>query len=168
MNIDTFKNIFILILLVLVQGLLLNHIHLFGYATPLLAVYFILRFPRNNPKWANLLWSFTLGIGIDMFGNTPGLNTTSLTFIGMLQPYVLSIFLNRESAEDLKPSPSTLGWNKFLLYATILTLTYTFLLFTFEAFNFFNPIPWALSIVGSFILTIILIAATENLSSNLS
>lgn len=168
MTIDTVKSFFIFILLVLAQALVLNHIHLFGYATPLLGVYFILRFPRDNAKWANLLWSFALGLCIDMFDNTPGLNTTSLTFVGMLQPYALAIFLNRESPEDLKPSPATLGWNKFLIYSTIIILTYTFLLFTFEAFNFFNWQPWLFSIVGSYLITTILVVAIENLSSNFS
>ena len=51
--------------LVLAQALVFNYIHLFGYATVLLYVYFVVMFPRNYPRWAILLWSFFLGLSAD-------------------------------------------------------------------------------------------------------
>ena len=36
----------------LVQALFLNHIHIFGVATPLLYVYLPLLFQRGYPRWA--------------------------------------------------------------------------------------------------------------------
>ena len=40
MNLNTVRNIIFFVILLVVQALVLNHIHLFGYATPLLYVYF--------------------------------------------------------------------------------------------------------------------------------
>lgn len=49
MNVDTLKKI-LWLLCSLVQVLVLNHVHLFGVATPLLYIYFIIIFQRNYPQ----------------------------------------------------------------------------------------------------------------------
>lgn len=72
MSIDVLKRAGLFIAYVLVQAMVLGRIHLFGFATPLLYVYFVVKFPRNYPKWGILLWSFSLGLAIDIFCNTPG------------------------------------------------------------------------------------------------
>jgi hypothetical protein len=64
---DSLQRLFILLLLVLAQGLVLNRIQLFHCATPLLYAYFAIIFPRNYPKWGILLWCFFLGIFNSIF-----------------------------------------------------------------------------------------------------
>ena len=78
MSIEFFKRLMLYVVLVLSQALVLNHIHLFGYATPLLYIYFVVSFPRNYPKWGIILWSFLLGLNVDAFSNTPGVAATLL------------------------------------------------------------------------------------------
>ena len=46
MNIDFFKRLLLFLALLLVQVLVLNNIHLFDCATPLLYVYFVVSFQR--------------------------------------------------------------------------------------------------------------------------
>lgn len=53
--------------LVLLQVLILNNIHLAGYATPFLYTYFILKFPSSVSRNELLLWAFFLGLIIDIF-----------------------------------------------------------------------------------------------------
>ena len=77
MKIEVIRHFFTFIILCIVQVLVLNHIELFGCATPFLYVYFIMLFRRGFPRWAVLLWSFFLGIFIDMFSNTPGVAASS-------------------------------------------------------------------------------------------
>ena len=72
MNIEIIKQFLTFIILCLAQALVLNHINLFGCATPLLYVYFILLFRHDYPRWGTLLWSFFTGLCIDIFSNTPG------------------------------------------------------------------------------------------------
>ena len=92
MAIDTLRRALVFVVLCLVQALVFNHIHLFGYATILLYVYFVVMLPRNYPRWAALLWSFALGLSVDMFTNTPGMAAAALTLTGFLQPYLLQLF----------------------------------------------------------------------------
>ena len=104
MAIDILRRLLTLVVFCLIQALVLNQIHLFDCATPLLYVYFVIMFPRNYPKWGVLLWSFAMGLCIDMFSNTPGMASASLTLIGALQPYLLELFLPRDAEENIKSS----------------------------------------------------------------
>ena len=72
MSIDSLRRIVIFLSLCMVQVLMFNRIQLFGCATPLLYVYYVILFPRDYPKWSILLQSFALGLVIDTFSNTPG------------------------------------------------------------------------------------------------
>ena len=147
----------------IVQVLIFSHIRLFGFATPMLCVYFTLLFRRNYPRWGILLWSFFMGLVIDVFSNTPGVASASMTFVGMLQPVVLEMFMQRESDETLKPSLRSLGISYYLLYSVILVLVYCLLFFTLETFSFFNWNHWLESIGGSFLFTIIMILVIESI-----
>lgn len=162
MSIDIFKQAGFFLLLCVVQVLVLNHIHLFDYATPLLYVYMTLVFPLNYPKWAVTVWSFALGLTVDTFSNTPGMAAASLTLIGALQPYYAQLFAPRDAPEDLRLSFKTIGASKFVFYITSLVLFHCLIFFTLEAFSFFNWAQWLWNIVGSTILTTVLILAIES------
>jgi len=162
MAIDALRRALIFVVLCLTQVLVFNHIHLFGYATVLLYVYFVVMFPRNYPRWAILLWSFFLGLAVDMFSSTPGMAAASLTLTGFLQPYLLELFLPREAPENMKSALATLGFTKFLTLASILVFVQCLLFFTIESFSFFNWLQWLLNVIGSTVLTVILLMALES------
>lgn len=162
MSIDLMKRLAVFVVLALVQGLVFNHIHLFDCATPLIYIILALHFRRNHPKWAVLLWCFMLGLCIDVFANTPGVAAASMTALGLIQPYLLELFIPRDSADDLQPSARTLGVTSYFWYVTIMVLIYNLLFFTIETFNFFNWIQWLECIGGSSVITLVLILAIEN------
>lgn len=163
MNIDLLKGISVFVILLLVQVLVLNQIHLFGFATPLLYVYVAMLFRRNYPRWAILVWCFLMGLGVDVFSDTPGVASAAMTFVGFIQPYVLLLFINRDSPDDLEPSMRQLGVGKYFLYALIMTFFYCLLFFSLEDFSFFDLLHWLLSVVGSTVLTLLMILVIENL-----
>ena len=153
------------VVLVLVQVLVLNHVWLLNVATPLLYVYFAITFPRNTEKGEVLVWCFLLGLLIDIFTNTPGLAAGSLTLIGMIQTYLVELFIPRDSVENLEVSASTLGWGKFSTLSGILTLIYCLMFFILEAFSFFDWQLWLLRTVCSAVLTLGLMLAIESVRS---
>lgn len=162
MKIEVIRHFFTFIILCIVQVLVLNHIELFGCATPFLYVYFIMLFRRGFPRWAVLFWSFFLGIFIDMFSNTPGVAASSATFIGLLQPYLLNLFAPRDSSDDMMPTMKSLGVARYVYYTIICVFIFNLLFFTVEMFSFFNWLQWALNICGSTVLTVVLILVIEN------
>lgn len=163
MNIEMMKNIAFFVVLCLAQALVLNNVRMFNCATPLLYIYMVLLFRRNYPRWGILLWSFALGLVVDIFSNTPGVASASMTVVGLVQPYILAPFIPRDSAEDFEPSMKNLGMGAFTLYTFIMVLLYCLLFFTFEMFNFFNFIFWIECVGGSTVLTLLTILVIENM-----
>ena len=161
MNIGILKGFGAFVLLLLAQALVLNHIHLFNCATPLLYVYVATLFQRNFPRWAILVSCFTMGLCVDVFSNTPGVAAGAMTFIGLFQPYLLTLFLPRESPDDLQPSMNTLGIGKFSTYALLIVFIYCLSFFALEAFSFTDWLHWLECVGGSFAITGILILVIE-------
>ena len=160
---DTLKKFILFLVFALAQVLVLNHVHLFGFATPLLYVYYVILFQRNYPRWAMLLWAFALGLVIDVFSDTPGMASASLTLTAFVQPYLLNLFVARDAADDLQPGFQTLGLVKFGYFAAILIFIYCITFFSLEAFSFLNGLRWLECVAGSAVLTVILVLVIENL-----
>lgn len=163
MTADTLRRTLVFVVMCLSQALVFNRIHLFGCATVLLYVYFVIMLPRNYPRWATLLWSFFLGLGVDVFSNTPGMASASLTLVGFVQPYLLTLFIPREAPENMKTAVSTLGFTKFLTFAAMLVLLHSLVFFTIESFGFFNWVQWAVNIFGTTLLTLVLLMTLESI-----
>lgn len=160
---ESLRRIILFVVLLLAQVLVLNRIQLFHCATPLLYVYFAVIFPLGYPQWAALLWSFFMGLAVDVFFNTPGVAAGAMTLVALLQPYLLTLFLPREAEEKMATSARMLGWGKFMTLATILVLIYCLAFFSLEAFSFFNWLHWLECIGGSALLTLLLIFTLETL-----
>lgn len=163
MSIDIVRRIGLMALFALVQVLILNHIHLFNVATPLVYVYFVLLFPRGQKRWITIVMSFVFGLILDSFSNTPGQTAFALTLVGFLQPYVLELYLERDDSDNYSPSLAQMGILKYATYVLLLTLVHCFTLFTVEAFSFFNWIQWLLCILGSWIITSALIIVIDSI-----
>lgn len=159
---DVIKRFFFMLLLVLAQVLVMNHIHLFYVAIPFLYVMLPLHFGSEQPRWSALLWCFCTGLLVDIFSNTPGVASGSLTLIGLIQPFVLKLFLQDEE-EEFFPTLKNLGWIKFSAYTFILLSVFCVTFFSLEAFCFFNIILWVESVAGSLLFSFILILAIEKI-----
>ena len=159
------NRVIMFVVLLLVQVLILNRVWIFNVATPLLYVYFVVSFPRNSAKGEVLAWSFALGLMVDLFSNTPGMASGPMTLVALLQPYLLELYVPRDSAENLEVTSATLGRSKFLTFSTILTLLYCLVFFILEAFNFFEWQLWLLRAVCSTGLTMVLMLAIDSVRS---
>ena len=72
--------------LVLLQVLILNNVHIAGYATPFLYIYFILKFASGTSRNELMLWAFFFGLTIDIFADTPGMNAAATVLLAFLRP----------------------------------------------------------------------------------
>ena len=147
------------VVLVLVQALVLNFVQLFGCATPLLYIYFLIELPRGIERWKLYLWGFFLGFVIDTFMNTPGVATISCTTVAALRPYILEPFLTVDASSDFSPSMKQMGFDKYMYFSGVYTALYCIVFFTVDYFTFWHFGLWLLSIITSFALTLLTIAA---------
>jgi rod shape-determining protein MreD len=131
------NNVLRFFFLVLFQVLILNNINLGGYINPLYYVYFILLLPFSTPRWALLLSSFLLGFGIDVFTNTPGLNTAASVAMAFARPYVIIMLSSStESLVGIHPAVKNQGIKWFFYYAALLIIIHHTILFFLEIFRF--------------------------------
>ena len=165
MKIELVNRLVMFLSLLVVQVLILNHVHFLGVGTPLLYVYFAITFRRNFPKWLVLVSCFLLGLMVDTFSNTPGLASSVMTLAGLAQCYLMELIAPRDSAEGLEASMKTLGFSKFLTLSAIITTLYCMLFFALEAFNFFDVLMWLARSLVSSMLTLVLILAIESVRS---
>lgn len=93
--------------------------------------------PFNTPKWKLLINGFLIGMTIDLFCGTPGLNAAATVFMAFLRPMVINGMTRRKDInENDEPSLNNMGVSWFLIYASLLLLAHNLLLFLLELFSF--------------------------------
>lgn len=126
-----------LFVLLLVQIFVLNQIEFAGYVRPYLYVLFLLLLPIELRGWLMLLIGFLLGMIMDTFTQTPGMNTSACLVLVFSRQYLLKIIAPREGYETGQlPRPEFFGWKWFLLYSSILVGVHHIWLFYAEVFHF--------------------------------
>lgn len=147
--------------LVFVQALILNNVHFFGYATPFLYIYLLLKFDANMSRYSLLLWGFALGLAVDVFSNTPGVNAASATLLAFARPTLLTLFAPRDSADDFSPGIPSMGTGPFVRYVSVATIIHQTALVLLLTFSFAYPLVMLLKVVSGSLLTILCIWAIE-------
>ena len=98
------------VVLVLCQAVVFNHICLFGVAIPLVFIWFIIKLPFNlSLNWV-LTFSFLLGLAVDVFSNTPGMNALCCTLLAVCRKPVVRLYVPRQ--DDMpNPEPSDMPYS---------------------------------------------------------
>lgn len=149
--------------LMLIQVLILNHIHLFGYATPFLYIYLILKFESGTSRNELMLWAFFLGLGVDMFSNTPGMNAAASVALAFARPLLLRLFTPRDLLESIVPSIRSLGNSNFIKYVVMSVLIHHLILILIEYFSFTSIWLLLLRVVACALFTIVCILCVEGI-----
>lgn len=150
-----------LVIIIVVQVIILNNVHLFGYATPLLIGFFIQRFHYGSSRIGILIYGFIAGAIYDMFSDTMGMGMASMTLLAMLQPTLLQLFKPRDAADDFTPSFKSMGLWLLIPYTIISMLILHTSFFMLEAFSIANMQLTFTAIVAGTLLTSLLIVFIE-------
>ncbi len=162
---DTFMRRFgTFVFVALIQILFLNRISLFGYVTPLFYIWLIVKFDSYMKRSGMLLWAFFLGLVLDMFSGTPGLNAASATLLAMVQPGIVKMFVQTERYEQLFPSSATMGGRPFAGYLLIMTVLHHTVYFILRSIPLGDWSVLVLKVVFSTLLTFIFMIVAERLT----
>lgn len=152
--------------LLLVQVLVLDQVHPWGYGAPLLCPLIVITLPMGTSRSEALLWGFCTGLVADIFAGTAGISSAALTFIAFLQPPLLGLMAPRDSEEELHPSFSAMGrWN-YLRFISLLLLLHHIVYFALECFSYFLLIDTLISMCVSYAASLLLIVLVENIRDN--
>lgn len=130
-------------------------------------IYTIIALPVTYNDNIRLTIAFLLGLAVDVFANTLGLNALCCTLLVALQRPVFHLYVNRE--EDLAgaaPTSRSMGHAAFMKYAVTISLVYCVLMHTIEAFSFFNAGRLALRITTGTAYTFVVIFAIDSILSH--
>lgn len=155
----------IALVLILAQVIVLNHVCLFGVAVPLAFIYVILRLPVTISKDFLFTIAFMMGLIVDVFSDTGGINTLSCLVLAALRRPILHLYFNRED-ELSNPFPSidTLGMMTYFKYALTMSLVYCMMVFTLEYLSFKYLWHVVFCVLASTILTTALLMGIDSLT----
>ena len=158
MNNKWVRYILIFILIVLVQGLVVNNIQLNEYLMPMIYPLMILMLPFNQNSLVSMGVALLLGLSVDAFSDTFGLHASSAILIGYLRPTLMKYIQPKEGYDNaLLPTIHDMGIVWFGIYASLLLFIHHLWFFSIEMFR----LDQILLILGktffSFIFSLLLI-----------
>ncbi len=154
------------IAMILVQTVC-NKIILFDLAVPLLFIYVILRLPMSWHNNIVLTVAFVMGLLVDVFNNTPGMNALSCTLLAGVRHSVFNAYVPRENemAADTMPSVRSMGLGVYSKYMMTLVLIYCTAVFFIQAFTVRDVLLTLGRIVASTALTSLILLGLDSLVS---
>ncbi len=158
------SRLFTLIGLVLLQVLFLNRINLFGYVTPLFYIWMIARFDSSMSRTSILLWAFFLGLSIDIFSGTPGLNAAAATLVAMFQPGIVKLFVPVDRHDVLLPCSASMGGRQFAGYLLLITALHHTVYFILLSIPLGDWTVLVLKVVFSTLLTFLFMLVAESVT----
>lgn len=131
------KNSIRFFVFVLLQAFVFNQIEI-GFGIHLMVQpLFIMLLPFETGVFTLMILGFTLGLILDIFSNTYGLQASSLLIMAYMRPIVFKFFGPREGYDPLKePSVFDMGSRWFLFVFGYLILIHHFWYFLVEIFRF--------------------------------
>ncbi len=130
------QNIVLFIGLFLLQVILLNNIDLFGYIDPFLYILFVITYPLKKDRGPFLFLCFLLGLLIDIFLNSGGVNAAATLFIGYVRLPILKGVLRKSELDFVVFNITKQPFLKMLSYVSILAFLHSFIVFALEYFKF--------------------------------
>lgn len=154
----------LLIVLILAQTLIFNHIILFGAAAPVIFIYFIIRISMTTGFNVLITLGFLSGLAVDICADTPGMNALACTLLAAVKRPVLMAYVQRdESINEITPTISTLGIWIYSKYMITMVLIYCLIYFSIEFFSVANILDILLMAFSSTLLTFLLLLGIDSL-----
>ncbi len=122
--------------LVLLQVVILNHINLFEFLNPLVYIVWVFLFPFKKNRSTLLILAFLLGLSIDFFSNSGGINASATLFIAYIRLFLLKVILKKTTFDFPLFKLNAIPFYKMLLFITILTVIHHLIVFSLAYFSF--------------------------------
>jgi len=160
MSREIINTILLFIGLILLQVIILNNINFLGYINPMLYVLFVFFYPIKKLDFTFLFLSFLLGLSIDFFLNSGGVNAAATLFMAYIRMPVIKGVLRRSELDYSSLIFRKLKFSKSVSILSILILIHHFIVFQLEYFrldSFFTIILKTI-LTGIFTLVLVLLS----------
>ena len=144
------------VFLLLLQVLVLNNIHFLGYINPNLYLLFVFLYPLEKERGNFIFISFLLGLCVDFFSNSGGINAAATVCIAYLRLPLLKLILNKYDLDYKLFHLMSESLLKVFLFITLLTFVHHSLFYFLDYFLFKDVGMLAYKVITASIFTIIL------------
>lgn len=124
-----------LLLLLALQVLLFDHLHIGIWGFPMVYVLFQLNMSPRLPRWTELLVGCGIGLVMDMWHTSLGIHMAACVAIAFLRPLLLGHFVQDiERVKDTISSQS-IGTVEYVKCMVLLVIVHHFIVFSLESWN---------------------------------
>jgi rod shape-determining protein MreD len=155
--------IILFLILIPAQAVIFNHIVLFGVAIAMMFIFLIISLPLSLSTNLSMTVGFLAGLLVDIFADTAGENALAATMLAFARKPLFRLYMSNEDFGPLIPSARSMGREAYWKYLLTMSLIYCVLIFTIEAFQFFNFKLMILRIVCSTIFTFVIVYSLDSL-----
>ncbi len=149
---NTYVSYFLgLLLAVMLQVLLFNHLPLYG-GVVFVYVVALVKMPLNVNRNVQIVIGFLIGFLIDMFTNTHGMHSLTACTLMLFRDPILHLYVGKEISYN-EVNMSSMGIQQFTRFAITIFAIHALLLYFIEAFTLFNFTVILFKILVSVILT---------------
>lgn len=128
------RNITQLFFLVIIQVMLLNQIHFWGFANPMLFLLFFMTYPYQESKSGLLLMAFFAGLFIDIFSDTGGVYAASTLCVVLVRPLFIRLFFG-QNFDYQKINLFQISFFGRIVYMLLIAFLFHSLFYLFELFD---------------------------------
>ena len=158
------RNTLLFIVFIAVQVFVLFRVKpLHQFVVPYLYFLYILWLPFNTPRIGLTLIGFLFGLTLDFFDHSPGLHAAACSLIAYVRPFLISILISQEGADQNYRSPSvtSMGLVPYATYVIILTLLHHTYMVLLEWLNIGSFWYFLGKVLGTTGISLVLILLTE-------
>mgnify|MGYP000653039434 CR=1 FL=1 len=147
---------FLFLSLLFLQVFILNNILFLGSINPYLYVAFVIFYPLKKERYLFLFLSFLLGLSIDFFSDSGGINAFALLFVAYIRLFFIRVIFKKTEQDYLLFNLHQESFGKVFNYVIILIVIHHFILFSLANFSTQNFSSVLLNTLYSSIFTLIL------------
>lgn len=150
--------------IVILQVFLFSRIGISIYVNPLVYIAFVILLPMEIAGALLLVQGMVLGMTVDFFMGTAGINTIATLFATFCRPAVLALLVGKDEVkEGGVPNVNRIGLKRFLRYAGVIVLLHGTVFFVLESLTWSFFYLTLLRIVCSSAVTLLLVYFCQKL-----
>lgn len=133
------KQIFIYLLLIVIQIFICNHFMLFGVAIIFVFIYSLLTLKIDTSVSLVMTWAFFGGLVVDIFSDTLGINTMSALILAVARKPIFYVYVPKDDrSKCIVPTSKNLGFVNYAKYVLTNTGIFCLIIFSLEYLNYVN------------------------------
>ena len=146
-----------LVVVVLLQVLLFDHLQIAGWGLPMVYVLFLMNLPVQVQRWAEMLIGAIVGLVFDVWHSSLGVNMAACVAFCYLRPILLGNLIQDLERVKGEVCSATIGRMEYVRCLAILTVVHHLLVFSLESWSWHNWWIVLLQTLLSSVLTILII-----------